>query len=124
VLPLFGLLLGFGLDWAWSHARSALLAFGASAALAVAIQLVGVFYYPSSWNAFPENSDKHRERLWSWSDSEIGRCLSEGVHPATYRPWSRWANPSAIGLPRNPNEKPRVLGLKWWSEPSARRVTR
>jgi hypothetical protein len=124
VLPLFGLLLGFGLDWARTRARSALVAFGAAAALAVAVQLIGVFYYPSSWNAFPENSDKRRERLWSWSDSELGRCLSEGVHPATYRPWSRWAYPSAIGLPRNPHDKPRVLGLKWWSEPSSHRVTR
>ena len=70
-----------------------------AAALAVAIQLIGVFYYPSSWNAWPENSDRHRERLWSWTDSELGRCLSEGVHPATYRPWSRWAYPSAIGSP-------------------------
>jgi hypothetical protein len=81
VIPLFAILLGFGLDEARARRRPLLVVFGMAIAAAVAIQAVGAFCYPSSWNLHPANVDLHHERLWDWSDNELTRCLSEGPKP-------------------------------------------
>lgn len=78
-LPVFGVLMAVGLDWAWSNARLALWPFGVTIAWSVAVQAIGAMCYPSSWNDDP-NVDHHHERLWDWRDTELSRCLAEGPH--------------------------------------------
>lgn len=79
--PLLGVLLAFALDWCRLHARRLLVPFGLAIAWSIAIQAVGAFCYPSSWNLAPASVDTHHERLWDWSDNEILRCLREGRKP-------------------------------------------
>src|SRR5262249_7732919 len=81
VLPLFAILLGFGLDASLARLRPLLVVFGMAMAVAVAIQVVGAFCYPSSWNLQPADVDLHHARLWDWSDNELSRCLREGPKP-------------------------------------------
>jgi hypothetical protein len=78
VMPLFAIVLAFALAWTRDHSpglRAALLAAGV---VAIAIQAIGAYYYPSSYNAAPVNIDLQHERLWSWRDGELARCLREG----------------------------------------------
>jgi hypothetical protein len=54
----------------------------------IAVQLIGAFCYPSSWNLEPRNVDTHHERLWDWRDTELSRCLIEkfgSLRPAAHR---------------------------------------
>jgi hypothetical protein len=81
VIPLFAILLGFGLDEARARRRPLLVVFGMSIAVSLVIQTVGAFCYPSSWNLHPANVDLHHERLWDWSDNELTRCVLEGLKP-------------------------------------------
>jgi hypothetical protein len=90
-MPLFGVLLGFALAWAREHSRPFRAGLGAAIAVAIAIQAIGAFCYPSSWNEFPGPVDLHHERLWDWRDTELHRALQEGPHwPGTYE-WVRRA---------------------------------
>ncbi|HSE95971.1 MAG TPA: hypothetical protein VLD61_08765, partial [Methylomirabilota bacterium] len=67
--------------------RSGLLGtvFAALFAVSVAVQLVGVLYYPSpravDWNTSPRNVDFAHERLWNWRDSQLERLLRNGPRP-------------------------------------------
>ncbi len=79
VLPLFAIVLGFALDWARRHSRAYLIALLASGALAIAVETIGALCYPSSWNALPVKVDTHHERLWDWRDSELTRCVHDGI---------------------------------------------
>lgn len=90
-MPLFGVLLGFALSWARARSPVLLALFGAAIAGSVALQAIGAFYYPSSWNEAPVTVDLAHERLWDWRDSEISRSLAEGPHwPASYELLARW----------------------------------
>jgi hypothetical protein len=90
-MPLFGVLLGFALRWARARSYALLALFGAAIAGAVALQAIGAFYYPSSWNEAPVTVDLAHERLWDWRDTEISRSLAEGPHwPASYELLARW----------------------------------
>jgi hypothetical protein len=75
-MPLFAVLLGFGL--AALRGRAFRAACGAAVGVAVALQAIGAFCYPSSWNSDPVSVDSAHWRLWDWRDSEISRCLAEG----------------------------------------------
>jgi hypothetical protein len=77
-VPLFAILLGFTLDWAWERCRPLVLVFAVAIAWSIALQAIGAFYFPSSWNLGPPNVDLHHERLWDWRDNELARCLREG----------------------------------------------
>jgi hypothetical protein len=77
-IPVFGILLGMGLDWSWTRCRPVFALFAATALASVVIQVVGAFYYPSSWQQSPDNVHLHHERLWDWRDNELTRCLREG----------------------------------------------
>ncbi|MEN8161960.1 MAG: hypothetical protein ABFS41_17965 [Myxococcota bacterium] len=90
-MPLLGVLLGFALAWAREHSRAWRAGLGAAVGVAIAIQGIGAFCYPSSWNESPGHIDRHHERLWDWRDTELHRSLLEGPHrPAAYE-WIRRA---------------------------------
>jgi hypothetical protein len=78
-MPLFGVLLGFALATVAAEGPVRLL-FGAAVGVAIGLQTIGAFFYPSSWNRIPVSVDQTHERLWDWGDSEIRRCLEEGPH--------------------------------------------
>jgi len=77
-MPLFGVLLGFALAWARTRSRAWRWAFGGAIAFSVALQAIGAFYYPSSWNRIPVSVDVRHERLWDWRDSQLLRLLRNG----------------------------------------------
>lgn len=85
VMPIFGVLLGLALAWAAERARPLLVAACAAGAIAIAIQALGAFTFPSTWNGAPVNVNIAPERLWDWRDSEITRALAEGPRPWTAR---------------------------------------
>ncbi len=87
-MPIFAVLPGFGLEWAWRRSRAATAAFAVSIVLAIAIQAIGAFCYPSTWNDAPINLDRKPSRVWDWADSEITRCLREGR-----KPWAELNDP-------------------------------
>jgi hypothetical protein len=78
-IPLFAIVLACGLDWSYERCRPAAMAFALAIGASIAVQAIGAFYYPSSWNVKPENVDLHHERLWDWRDTEVTRCLIEGL---------------------------------------------
>ena len=77
VIPLLAILLAFELEWAID--RSPLLTglFAITITLGIAVQLIGAYCFPSSWNFEPVDVDFHHERLWDWRDNELSRCLVE-----------------------------------------------
>jgi hypothetical protein len=82
-MPLLAILLAFGLEWAAARSRALFTLFMVTIALAISIQAIGACYYPSTWNVEPLNVDLHHERLWDWRDTELSRCLSEGLRQWT-----------------------------------------
>jgi len=84
VIPLFAIMLAFALDWLYSQGRSRLILLPIyifTFLVSIAIQVIGAFYSPSSWNLSPKNIDTHHERLWEWTDHELLRCVKEGRKP-------------------------------------------
>jgi hypothetical protein len=77
-MPLFAILLAFGLDRAWTDHRPALIAFAVAIVFSAAVQALGAFRYTHSWDLVPADVDQHHERLWDWRDSVLIRCLREG----------------------------------------------
>ena len=77
VMPLLAVLLAFGMDRAAARSRALFALFLVAIALAMGVQMIGAFCYPSTWNFEPENVDTHHERLWDWRDTELSRCLIE-----------------------------------------------
>jgi len=59
------------------RSRFLLMVAGATIVFSIAVQCVGAFCFPSTWNLKPANVDLHHERLWDWRDTEISRCLHE-----------------------------------------------
>jgi hypothetical protein len=54
-------------------------AFVATVAIALWVQVVGAFYYPSgNWDESPINVDLQPRRLWDWSDNQILRSWNAG----------------------------------------------
>jgi hypothetical protein len=78
VMPLFAILLGFALEWSRASCRPLFAGLLITGALAIAIQAIGAFCYPSSW--YGPSNDNDLARLWSWRDTELTRCLREGPH--------------------------------------------
>ena len=76
-IPLFAILFAFGLDWTLTRSRALVAISAVTVVFSIAIQSIGAFCYPSTWNAKPNNVDIHHERLWDWRDTELSRCLIE-----------------------------------------------
>lgn len=79
IMPLFAVLLGFSLEWSVTRSRLILLALCTVVVLSLGVQLIGAFCYPSSWETSPVNVDLQHDRLWDWRDTELSRCLREGI---------------------------------------------
>ena len=79
VMPLFAIGLAASLDWSYRRCRPVAALAVVAIAVAIAIQAIGAFYYPSTWNFDPSNVDLHHERLWDWRDNELWRCLAGGL---------------------------------------------
>ena len=77
-LPVFAVMLAFALDWSRKRCRPMFAALVVTGVFSVAIEMIGAFYFPSTWNAQPADINLAHERLWDWSDTELSRCLREG----------------------------------------------
>jgi hypothetical protein len=77
VIPLFAVLLAYGVGWASHRSRGLYRLFILTITMAIGVQIIGAFCYPSSWNLLPEDVDTHHQRLWDWRDTELTRCLQE-----------------------------------------------
>jgi hypothetical protein len=77
VIPLFAIVLAFGLEWMGTHSRALMALSYLSIAVSIGVHGIGAFCYPSTWNHLPANVDLHHERLWDWRDTELSRCLIE-----------------------------------------------
>jgi len=82
--------------WTSIWARPVLrAAFVATVAIALWVQVVGAFYYPSgNWDGWPVNVEHQPHRLWDWSDNQILRSWNAG--PAAPTLLDEWVN-----LPEN-----------------------
>lgn len=77
VVPLFAILFAYGLDWMLTRSRVLVAISAMAVVFSIAVQIIGAFCYPSSWNFQPRNVDLHHERLWDWRDTELSRSLIE-----------------------------------------------
>ena len=77
VIPLFAILFAYGLEWMLARSRVLTAISALTVFFSIAVQIIGAFCYPSSWNLQPRNVDLHHERLWDWRDTELSRCLIE-----------------------------------------------
>jgi hypothetical protein len=66
--------------WTGIWARPMLrAAFVATVVIALWVQVVGAFYYPSgNWDESPVNVERQPQRLWDWSDNQILRSWNAG----------------------------------------------
>jgi hypothetical protein len=80
VIPLFAIVLAFGLEWTWAHSRALAGVTYLTIAFSIGVHGIGAFCYPSTWNLSPANVDRQHERLWDWHDTELSRCLIETIH--------------------------------------------
>ena len=77
VIPLFAIVLAFGLEWILHTFAPLVVLSYLTIAFSIGVHGIGAFCYPSTWNHVPANVDLHHERSWSWRDTEISRCLVE-----------------------------------------------
>jgi hypothetical protein len=80
---LFAIQLAFGLDWARARSRALVALAAMMILLAIAIQTLGAYCYPTDWNLRPAKVDLRHERLWDWRDTELSRCLTTALNPET-----------------------------------------
>jgi hypothetical protein len=65
--------------------RSAIAALWVALAWSVAVAALGAFVFPHErWNLMPEDVDRHHERLWDWSDTQILRASYAGGSPQNF----------------------------------------
>jgi hypothetical protein len=79
VIPLFAILFAFALEWMFDRSRVVVPMAVTMIVWSISLQGIGAFCYPSSWNLSPATVDLHHGRLWDWRDTEISRCLKEGL---------------------------------------------
>jgi len=88
--------------WASIWARPVLrVAFAATVAIALWVQVVGAFYYPAgNWESQPVNLYSKPERLWDWSDSQLLRCWRVGPSPPLLLYQWEWLLQPRPGVPK------------------------
>jgi hypothetical protein len=88
--------------WASIRARPVLrVAFAATVAFALWVQVVGAFYYPAgNWDASPVNVRLEPQRCWDWSDNQLRRSWRAGpARPFLLNQWERLLQPRS-GVPQ------------------------
>ena len=56
----------------------------------VLVAATGAFCYPADqWNVVPNDIDRNHARLWSWTDTQIGRCWHTGLSPQNFTLFDR-----------------------------------
>jgi hypothetical protein len=67
------------------------VAFAATVAIALWVQVVGAFYYPAgNWDGQPVSVDREPKRIWDWSDSQVLRSWRAGpAPPSLLHEWER-----------------------------------
>ena len=78
--------------WASIRVRPVLrVAFAATVAIALWVQVVGAFYYPAgNWDAWPVSVDREPQRCWDWSDTQVLRSWKAGpAPPLLLNQWER-----------------------------------
>jgi hypothetical protein len=80
--PVISLFLAHGLSRGRMRFRALVL--GVTLLAAMALQAIGFLGYPSTWHGQPTNADLDHRRLWDWCDSEVSRCVREGIKPRTW----------------------------------------
>ena len=80
-VPLFAVLLGAALERARTRGPIVRAVFALAIAGSIAVQALGAFCYPSSWNDRPTDVDRDHARLWDWRDTELSRGWAECVVP-------------------------------------------
>jgi hypothetical protein len=88
--------------WASIRARPVLrVAFAATVAIALWVQVVGAFYYrPGNWERWPVSVDVEPQRFWDWSDNQLGRSWRAGPAPLSLlNQWERLLRPRS-GVPQ------------------------
>ncbi len=76
--------------WASIRARPVLrVAFAATVAIALWVQVVGAFYYPAgNWDASPVDVEVEPQRCWDWSDTQLQRSWRAGpARPMLLNQW-------------------------------------
>jgi len=74
--------------------RAAAVAAAAALAWSMAVAATGAFVFPNErWNLLPEDVDRHHERLWDWSDTQIARAWRSGPSPQNFSLFQRAPNP-------------------------------
>jgi len=68
------------------------VAFAATVAIALWVQVVGAFYYPAgNWDGRPVNVTLKPQRCWDWSDTQLLRSWRAGpAPPLLLEEWERW----------------------------------
>jgi hypothetical protein len=79
-MPILAVVLAFALDWARRRPWPVRAAIATAATVSIAVQVIGAWCYPSSFEWIPDNIDLHHERLWNWRDTELTRCLRQGPY--------------------------------------------
>jgi hypothetical protein len=88
--------------WASIRARPVLrVAFAATVAFALWVQVVGAFYYPAGdWDGRPVNVSFKPQRCWDWSDNQLWRSWRAGPNkPYLLNEWKRVLQPPS-GVPQ------------------------
>jgi hypothetical protein len=88
--------------WASIRARPVLrVAFAATVAFALWVQVVGTFYYPAgNWDGSPVDVELKPQRCWDWSDNQLQRSWRAGpAPPVLLNQWERLLQPRS-GAPQ------------------------
>jgi hypothetical protein len=65
--------------------RPGMFAAALLAAWSIAISATGAFVFPNErWNLTPDDVDRHHERLWDWSDTQILRAWQSDPSPQNF----------------------------------------
>lgn len=71
--------------------RGATTAAALMLAWSVAVAGTGAFVFPNErWNLLPDDVDRHHERLWDWSDTQIVRAWQSGPSPQNFSLFERF----------------------------------
>ena len=94
-----------------ARSRGWKLAFAGALSISIAVQAIGVFFYPNGhWDALPLPVDQYHARIWEWKDNQIFRSARAGPVLEPYQ--LAWRFLTRPGVPAEQQLK--SDGLKLW----------